>query len=183
MRPGATGKPVPGYEAKVVDDDGNDVPQGTIGRLAVRGPTGCRYLDDTERQRAYVQNGWNLTGDSYLVDADGYFHYQARTDDMIISAGHNIAGPEVEGVLLEHPAVQECGVVGVPDEERGQVVKAFVVLREGHEPGPALVKQLQDHVKREIAPHKYPRQIEFVGALPRTATGKLQRFRLREEAR
>ena len=183
MRPGATGKPVPGYEAKVVDDDGNDVPQGTIGRLAVRGPTGCRYLDDTERQRAYVQNGWNLTGDSYLIDADGYFHYQARTDDMIISAGHNIAGPEVESVLLEHPAVQECGVVGVPDEERGQVVKAFVVLREGHEPGPALVKQLQDHVKREIAPHKYPRQIEFVGALPRTATGKLQRFRLREEAR
>jgi 2-aminobenzoate-CoA ligase len=183
MRPGATGKPVPGYEAKVVDEDGNEMPRGRIGRLAVRGPTGCRYLDDEDRQRAYVQNGWNLTGDSYLVDEDGYFHYQARTDDMIISAGHNIAGPEVEGVLLEHPDVQECGVVGVPDPERGQVVKAFVVLREPALPGPELVKALQDHVKREIAPHKYPRQIEFVATLPRTATGKLQRFRLREEER
>jgi 2-aminobenzoate-CoA ligase len=183
MRPGATGRAVPGYEAKVVDDDGADLPAGTIGRLAVRGPTGCRYLDDEERQRAYVQNGWNLTGDSYLVDDDGYFHYQARTDDMIISAGHNIAGPEVETVLLEHAAVQECGVVGVPDEERGQIVKAFVVLRAGNEPGPGLVRELQDHVKREIAPHKYPRQIEFVESLPRTATGKLQRFRLREEQR
>ncbi|HEU4828927.1 MAG TPA: AMP-binding protein [Gemmatimonadales bacterium] len=181
MRAGATGKPVRGYEAKVVNEDGHDVPQGSIGRLAVRGPTGCRYLDDIERQRAYVQNGWNITGDSYIVDADGYFVYQARTDDMIISAGHNIAGPEVESVILEHPAVAECGVVGVPDEERGQVVKAFVVLREGHEPGPAMVKELQDHVKREIAPHKYPRQVEFVAALPRTATGKLQRFVLREE--
>ena len=181
MRAGATGKPVPGYDARVVDEDGHDVAQGAIGRLAVRGPTGCRYLDDVERQRAYVQNGWNITGDSYVIDADGYFVYQARTDDMIISSGHNIAGPEVESVILEHPAVAECGVVGVPDEERGQVVKAFVVLREGHEPGPAMAKALQDHVKREIAPHKYPRQVEFVAALPRTATGKLQRFVLREE--
>jgi 2-aminobenzoate-CoA ligase len=182
MRPGATGKPVPGYEAKVVDEDGRELPAGRIGRLAVRGPTGCRYLDDEERQRAYVQGGWNFTGDSYLVDDDGYFRYQARTDDMIISSGHNIAGPEVESVLLEHPAVQECGVVGVPDPDRGQVVKAFVVLRPGTEDAPGLVRELQDHVKREIAPHKYPRQIEFVPALPRTATGKLQRFRLREEA-
>ena len=182
MRPGATGKPVPGYEAKVVDDDGRELPPGRIGRLAVRGPTGCRYLDDVERQRAYVQGGWNFTGDSYLVDDDGYFHYQARTDDMIISSGHNIAGPEVESVLLEHPAVQECGVVGVPDPDRGQVVKAFVVLRPGTPERPELVRELQDHVKREIAPHKYPRQVEFVPALPRTATGKLQRFRLREEA-
>ena len=181
MRPGATGRPVPGYEAKVVDDDGEEVPRGTVGRLAVRGPTGCRYLDDVDRQRAYVQNGWNLTGDSYAVDDDGYFHYQARTDDMIISAGHNIAGPEVETVLLEHAAVQECGVVGVPDEERGQVVKAFIVLRADATAGPDLVRELQEHVKREIAPHKYPRQIEFVDSLPRTATGKLQRFRLREE--
>jgi 2-aminobenzoate-CoA ligase len=164
-----------------VDDDGHDVPQGSLGRLAVRGPTGCRYLDDLERQRAYVQNGWNITGDSYIIDADGYFVYQARTDDMIISSGHNIAGPEVESVILEHPAVAECGVVGVPDEERGQIVKAFVVLREGHEAGPAMAKELQDHVKREIAPHKYPRQVEFVSKLPRTATGKLQRFVLREE--
>ena len=181
MRAGATGKPVPGYAARVVDDDGHDVPQGSLGRLAVRGPTGCRYLDDLERQRAYVQNGWNITGDSYIIDADGYFVYQARTDDMIISSGHNIAGPEVESVILEHPAVAECGVVGVPDEERGQIVKAFVVLREGHEAGPAMAKELQDHVKREIAPHKYPRQVEFVSKLPRTATGKLQRFVLREE--
>ena len=181
MRPGATGKPVPGYEARVVDEDGAEVPPNTIGRLAVRGPTGCRYLDDEERQRAYVQNGWNLTGDSYLVDDDGYFVYQARTDDMIISSGHNISGPEVESVILEHPAVAECGVIGVPHEERGQVVKAFVVLREGHAPGPEMIKELQDHVKREIAPHKYPRQVEFIHRLPRTATGKLQRFLLREE--
>ena len=183
MRPGATGRPVPGYQAKVVDADGDEAPRGAVGRLAVRGPTGCRYLDDEDRQRAYVQNGWNLTGDSYIVDDEGYFHYQARTDDMIISAGHNIAGPEVETVLLEHAAVQECGVVGVPDEERGQVVKAFIVLRPDRTPGPDLVRELQEHVKREIAPHKYPRQIEFVDALPRTATGKLQRFRLREEQR
>src|SRR5215210_1896365 len=183
IRPGSTGKIVPGYEARVVDDDGNEVPAGTIGRLAVKGPTGCRYLDYLERQRAYVENGWNLTGDSYIQDEDGYFWYQARTDDMIISAGNNISGPEVEAVLLDHPAVAECGVVGVPDEERGQIVKAFVVLRPGFEAGPGRVKELQDYVKGEIAPYKYPRAIEFVEVLPRTETGKLQRFRLREQGR
>ncbi|HYO14213.1 MAG TPA: AMP-binding protein [Thermoanaerobaculia bacterium] len=180
IRPGSTGQAVPGYQARVVDDDLNDVPPGTVGRLAVKGPTGCRYLDNLERQQAYVQNGWNLTGDSYIMDEDGYFWYQARTDDMIISSGHNISGPEVEGVLLEHPAVAECGVVGVPDEIRGQIVKAFVVLRPGNEPGPEMVKELQDFVKAEIAPYKYPREIEFLPALPRTETGKLQRFKLRE---
>ncbi len=180
IRPGSTGKVVPGYQAKLVDDDGNDVPAGTIGRLAAKGPTGCRYLDNLERQRGYVQNGWNLTGDSYRVDEDGYFWYQARTDDMIISAGNNIAGPEVEGVLLDHPCVAECGVVGVPDEDRGHIVKAFIVLRPGFEASPELVKKLQDFVKSEIAPYKYPRAIEFVDSLPRTLTGKLQRFRLRE---
>jgi 2-aminobenzoate-CoA ligase len=180
IRPGSTGKVVPGYQAKLVDDDGNDVPTGAIGRLAVKGPTGCRYLDNPERQRGYVQNGWNLTGDSYVVDDDGYFWYQARTDDMIISAGNNIAGPEVEGVLLDHPCVAECGVVGVPDEDRGHIVKAFIVLRSGFEASPELIKTLQDFVKSEIAPYKYPRAIEFVESLPRTLTGKLQRFRLRE---
>jgi 2-aminobenzoate-CoA ligase len=182
IRPGSTGKVVPGYEARVVDEDFNDVPPGTIGRLAVRGPTGCRYLDNLERQRAYVHDGWNLTGDSYILDEDGYFWYQARTDDMIISAGHNISGPEVEGVLLDHPAVAECGVVGVPDEIRGQIVKAYVVLRSGFTACPELVKELQDYVKAEIAPYKYPRQIEFLETLPRTETGKLQRFRLRERS-
>ena len=180
IRPGSTGKVVPGYQAKLVDDDGADVPAGTIGRLAVKGPTGCRYLDNPERQRGYVQNGWNLTGDSYVMDEDGYFWYQARTDDMIISSGHNISGPEVEGVLLDHPCVAECGVVGVPDDDRGHIVKAFVVLRAGFEACPELVKALQDYVKSEIAPYKYPRAIEFVDTLPRTETGKLQRFRLRE---
>jgi 2-aminobenzoate-CoA ligase len=180
IRPGATGKVVPGYEARVVDDEGNPVPPGTIGHLAVRGPTGCRYLDNPERQRIYVQNGWNLPGDAYIQDADGYFWYQARTDDMIISGGHNISGPEVEAVLLDHPAVAECGVVGAPDEIRGNIVKAYVVLRSGFAPGPDLVKELQDFVKAEIAPYKYPRAIEFLDSLPRTATGKLQRFRLRE---
>jgi 2-aminobenzoate-CoA ligase len=183
IRPGSTGKVVPGYEARVVDEQLQEVPPGTIGRLAVRGPTGCRYLSNLERQRAYVQNGWNLTGDSYVMDSDGYFWYQARTDDMIISAGNNISGPEVEAVLLDHPKVSECGVVGVPDEERGQIVKAFVVLRPGFAAGPELVKELQDFVKQEIAPYKYPRAIDFVDALPRTATGKLQRFRLREQGR
>jgi 2-aminobenzoate-CoA ligase len=183
IRPGSTGKVVPGYQAKIVDDDFNEVAPGTLGRLAVKGPTGCRYLANPERQAAYVQNGWNLTGDSYVMDEDGYFWYQARTDDMIISAGNNIAGPEVESVLLDHPAVAECGVVGVPDEERGQIVKAFVVLRPGFDAGPGRVKELQDYVKGEIAPYKYPRAIEFVEALPRTATGKLQRFRLREQGR
>jgi 2-aminobenzoate-CoA ligase len=181
IRPGSTGRPVPGYEAKVVDEQGTDVPPGTVGRLAVRGPTGCRYLDDIERQQAYVQKGWNLTGDSYVVDKDGYFWYQARTDDMIISSGYNISGPEVENVLLLHEHVQECAVVGLPDEARGQVVSAFVVLKKGVTAGPAVVKELQDFVKREIAPYKYPRQVMFVDALPRTATGKLQRYRLRVE--
>jgi 2-aminobenzoate-CoA ligase len=182
IRPGSTGKVVPGYQAKVIDDEGNDVPAGLIGRLAVRGPTGCRYLDDVDHQREYVQNGWNLTGDSYRIDEDGYFWYQARTDDMIISAGYNIAGPEVENVLLEHPAVLECGVVGEPDEERGQIVKAVIVLRNGNSGEPALVKELQDFVKARIAPYKYPRRIEFVDSLPRTNTGKLQRYRLRENS-
>jgi 2-aminobenzoate-CoA ligase len=179
IRPGATGRAVPGYRAKIVDDAGNDVPVGEVGRLAVRGPTGCRYLDDVERQQVYVQNGWNLTGDSYRMDEDGYFWYQARTDDMILSSGYNISGVEIENVLLDHPAVQECAVIGVPDEERGQLVKAFIVLREASEPMPT-IKELQDFVKSEIAPYKYPRAIEFVQRLPRTDTGKLQRFKLRE---
>ncbi len=182
IRPGATGRVVPGYQAKVVDETGHEVPPGTIGRLAVRGPTGCRYLDD-ERQKAYVHDGWNFTGDSYRMDEDGYFWYQARSDDMIVSSGYNIAGPEVEAALLTHPGVAECGVVGAPDPERGQIVKAFVVLRTGHEGEPALVRALQDHVKAEIAPYKYPRAVCFVDKLPRTGSGKLQRFRLREMAR
>ena len=182
IRPGSTGKVVPGYQAQIVDDDGRPVPDGTVGHLAVRGPTGCRYLDDVARQRQYVQHGWNLTGDSYLRDADGYFWYQARTDDMIISAGYNIAGPEVENVLLEHAGVAECAVIGVPDEERGQRVTAVIVLRAGFVGDVALVKELQDFVKARIAPYKYPRTIEFASALPRTATGKLQRYRLRESA-
>ena len=162
----------------MLDDEGRPLPRGRVGRLAVRGPTGCRYLDDA-RQAQYVQDGWNLTGDAYLEDEDGWFRYQARTDDMIISAGYNIAAPEVEAVLLEHAAVAECAVIGVPDEERGQIVKAFVVLRAGHAPDAATVKALQDYVKRSVAPYKYPRAIEFVADLPRTATGKLQRFRLK----
>jgi 2-aminobenzoate-CoA ligase len=180
IRPGSTGRVVPGYEAWVVDDAGEPVPDGTVGKLAVRGPTGCRYLDNLERQRAYVHKGWNLTGDSYVRDRHGYFWYQARTDDMIISAGYNISGPEVENVLLLHPTVKECAVVGLPDEERGQAVSAFVVLADGATAAPELAKELQDFVKREIAPYKYPRRVEFVSALPRTATGKLQRYRLRE---
>jgi len=183
-RPGATGKPVPGYRACVVDEEGRVLPPGQVGKLAVKGPTGCRYLAD-ERQARYVKNGWNLTGDAYLVDEDGYYVYQARTDDMIISGGYNIAGPEVESTLLLHPKVAECGVVGVPDPERGAIVKAFVVLREGVQTAtaqdPALVKELQDYVKATIAPYKYPRAIEFRASLPRTETGKLQRFRLRQE--
>jgi 2-aminobenzoate-CoA ligase len=161
-----------------VDDDFCEVPRGQVGRLAVQGPTGCKDLDDA-RQASYVQRGWNLTGDDYLVDEDGQFFYQARTDDMIISGGYNIAGPEVEGALLLHPAVAECGVVGVSDEERGQIVKAYVVPKPGHEPGEALARALQDFVKQTIAPYKYPRSVEFLSALPRTETGKLQRFRLR----
>jgi 2-aminobenzoate-CoA ligase len=181
LRPGATGKPVPGYEARVVDADAKEVPPNTIGRLAVRGPTGCRYLAD-KRQRQYVQDGWNITGDTYLMDADGYFWYQARSDDMIVSSGYNIAGPEVEAAMLEHPAVAECGVVGAPDEERGQIVKAYVVLRAGYSGDAAVTKTLQDHVKATIAPYKYPRTIEYVTQLPRTQTGKLQRFELRRMA-
>ena len=177
-RAGATGTPVPGYQACILDPDGHPLPRGAVGRLAVRGPTGCRYLDDA-RQATYVHDGWNVTGDAYLQDEDGYFRYQARTDDMIISAGYNIAAPEVETVLLEHAAVAECAVIGVPDDERGQIVKAFVVLRAGHAPDAATVKLLQDYVKRAVAPYKYPRAIEFVADLPRTATGKLQRFRLK----
>jgi 2-aminobenzoate-CoA ligase len=176
-RPGATGVPVPGYRAEVVDEAGVPVPPGTVGRLRVQGPTGCRYLNDA-RQRQYVQDGWNYTGDAYWQDADGYFHYHARTDDLIISSGYNIAGPEVEVALLEHPVVAECGVAGVPDEERGQLVKAWVVLREGHAPTAALVLQLQEFVKGRIAPYKYPRAMAFTAQLPRTTTGKLQRFRL-----
>ena len=176
-RPGATGKAVPGYQARVVDEQGQEVAPGTIGKLAIKGPTGCRYLADA-RQQSYVQNGWNLTGDAYLMDADGYFFYQARTDDMIISAGYNIAAPEVEEALMLHPVVAECAVVGVPDAERGQIVKAFVVLRPGQQPGPSMVQALQDFVKQTVAPYKYPRAVEFIDKLPRTQTGKLQRFRL-----
>ena len=181
IRPGATGRVVPGYEAKVIDESGREVRPGTIGRLAVRGPTGCRYLAD-ERQRKYVENGWNVTGDTYLMDADGFFWYQARSDDMIISAGYNIAGPEVEAVLLEHPAVAECGVIAAPDAERGHIVKAYVVLRPGQSGDAALTRSLQEHVKMTIAPYKYPRAIEYVTTLPRTETGKLQRFSLRRLA-
>jgi 2-aminobenzoate-CoA ligase len=177
-RPGATGVAVPGYTACVMDDEGRPLPRGEVGRLAVKGPTGCRYLAD-ERQTQYVQNGWNYTGDAYRQDADGYFVYQARTDDMIVSAGYNIAGPEVEGALLLHPAVAECGVVGAPDEERGQIVKAYVVLKPGHAPDDATTSALQRFVKETIAPYKYPRAIEYLAELPRTETGKLQRFRLR----
>ena len=180
-RPGATGVAVPGYRACVMDEQMQPVPAGTVGRLAVQGPTGCRYLADA-RQASYVSGGWNLTGDAYLMDADGYFHYQSRTDDMIVSAGYNIASPEVEEALLAHPAVAECGVIGVADEQRGQIVKAFVVLRPGHAAGDSTVRELQDFVKAAIAPYKYPRAIEFCAALPRTETGKLQRFRLRAPA-
>ncbi|MBD8529302.1 MULTISPECIES: AMP-binding protein [unclassified Massilia] len=182
IRPGATGRPIPGYRACILDDDGNPLGPGVTGRLAVKGPTGCRYLADP-RQLDYVCKGWNLTGDAYQVDADGYYWYQARTDDMIISAGYNIAGPEVEDVLMQHPAVAECGVVGAPDAERGQVVLAYVVLRVGEEAGPDMAKTLQDHVKRTVAPYKYPRRIAFRASLPRTETGKLQRFKLRQEAK
>jgi 2-aminobenzoate-CoA ligase len=181
IRPGSTGFPVPGYEAAVLDEQGRPVPDGTVGRLAVRGPTGCRYLAD-DRQKKYVAHGWNITGDSYKRDADGYFWYQARSDDMIVSAGYNIAGPEVESCLLTHPAIAECGVVGQPCPDRGMIVKAYVVLKAGHEGTPALTKALQDFVKAEIAPYKYPRAISYVSALPRTNTGKLQRFELRRMA-
>ncbi|MES2317513.1 MAG: AMP-binding protein [Pseudomonadota bacterium] len=180
IRPGATGKPVPGYQACILDADGRQVGPRVVGRLAIKGPTGCRYLADP-RQQDYVLNGWNLTGDAYEMDADGYFFYRSRTDDMIISAGYNIAGAEVEDALLRHPAVAECGVVGRADEERGQLVEAHVVLKAGFEPGDALARELQDHVKAQIAPYKYPRSVKFIDKLPRTETGKLQRFKLRAE--
>jgi 2-aminobenzoate-CoA ligase len=178
-RPGATGLPVPGYVAAVLDDNGNQLPAGQVGRLAVKGPTACKYLDDS-RQAQYVQHGWNITGDAYLIDHDGQFVYQARTDDMIISGGYNIAGPEVESALLLHPAVAECGVVGVADDARGMIVKACVVLKPGHHGDAVMVHSLQDFVKAQIAPYKYPRAIEFRSQLPRTETGKLQRFKLKE---
>ena len=177
-RRGAIGKVVPGYIAKVVNDDGIEVPHGTVGKLAVIGPTSCKYLDDT-RQSNYVKNGWNYPGDAFTQDADGYFFYQARDDDMIITAGYNVGGPEVEDALMQHPAVAECGVIGLPDAERGMIVKAFVVLKPGVEGSDACIKLLQDHVKSTLAPFKYPRQIEFIDKLPRTETGKLQRFKLR----
>ncbi|MHB1123132.1 MAG: AMP-binding protein [Ramlibacter sp.] len=179
VRPGAIGKVVPGYQARVVDAEGRELPRGTIGSLAVIGPTGCRYLDDA-RQTQYVRGGWNYPGDAFMQDEDGYFFYQARADDMIITAGYNVGGPEVEDALLRHPAVAECGVIGKPDDARGMIVKAFCVLKPGHAGNAAMVKALQDHVKATIAPFKYPREIEFLPSLPRTETGKLQRFKLRQ---
>ncbi|MEE4239361.1 MAG: AMP-binding protein, partial [Anderseniella sp.] len=177
--PAQTGTPVTGYQAIVVDDDMNEVPCGSIGKLAVKGPTGCRYLND-KRQANYVRGGWNLTGDSFVQDDAGIFHFAARSDDMIISAGYNIAGPEVEAALLAHPYVVECAVIGVADDDRGQIVQAHVVLAEGVGADAACIKLLQEHVKQAIAPYKYPRSIVFTAALPKTQTGKIQRFRLRE---
>ncbi len=198
IRPGSTGRPVPGYEAKVVDEAGSEVPPDTVGRLAVRGPTGCRYFEAPDHQRKYVQNGWNMTGDAYRMDADGYFWYEGRTDDMIVSSGYKISALEVEATLLSHPRVAECAVVGSPRADRGEIVKAFIVLKPDSElpnleahtpeapntevPNPeALRQELQEYVKAQIAPYKYPRAIEFVTDLPRTSTGKLQRSRLREK--
>jgi 2-aminobenzoate-CoA ligase len=178
---GTTGRPVSGYEAKVVDDDMNELPDGAVGKLAVRGPTGCRYLAD-KRQSNYVRDGWNLTGDSFVRDANGRLSFVARSDDMIVSSGYNIAGPEVEAALLSHPVVAECGVVGAPDEARGMIVKAYVVLAGGAKGDAALTQVLQDHVKQTIAPYKYPRAIEYVAQLPKTETGKLRRFALRQMA-
>ncbi|NDW47108.1 AMP-binding protein [Ruegeria sp. PrR005] len=179
-RPACTGKPVTGYEVRILDENGNEAPRGEVGRLAVRGPTGCRYLAD-DRQAGYVQNGWNVTGDSFVMDVDGYLHFAARSDDMIVSSGYNIAGPEVEAALLSHPAVAECGVIGAPDEARGHIVEAHVVLAPGHTGDALMVKTLQDHVKATIAPYKYPRSVRFIDALPKTQTGKIQRFRLRTD--
>ena len=179
--PGSTGTPVTGYEARIVGDDMDERPRGEVGKLAVRGPTGCRYLAD-KRQDAYVRDGWNLTGDAFAQDDRGYFHFAARADDMIISSGYNIAGPEVEAALLSHPDVKECAVIGVPDEERGQIVQAHIVLKDGIAPSADCTKRLQDHVKATIAPFKYPRSVKFIEALPKTQTGKIQRFRLRQTA-
>jgi 2-aminobenzoate-CoA ligase len=181
IRPGSTGCPVPGYRATILDDEGRPVPDGTPGHLAVQGPTGCRYLHG-DRQESYVRHGWNHTGDTYVRDADGYFWYQARSDDMIVSAGYNISGPEVEQALLGHPDVLDCAVVGLPDDERGSVVSAFVVLREGAHRDADEVATLQRFAREAIAPYKYPRRVAFVDALPRTTTGKLQRYKLRETA-
>jgi 2-aminobenzoate-CoA ligase len=181
IRPGSTGTAIPGYRATILDERGEEAPAGVPGRLAVQGPTGCRYLSD-ERQLTYVQHGWNITGDTYIRDADGYFWYQARSDDMIISAGYNIAGPEVEEALLGHPDVLEVAVIGAPDPGRGMVVQAYVVLREGAAADPAKVAELQDFTKSSIAPYKYPRMIEFVSELPKTISGKTQRYRLRQMA-
>ena len=178
-RPACTGKPVTGYEVRIINDEGEDVPLGEVGRLAVRGPTGCRYLAD-DRQRAYVRDGWNVTGDSFMMDAEGYLHFAARNDDMILSSGYNIAGPEVEAALLSHGDVVECAVVGVPDDERGALVEAHVVLAPDTKPDDATIKSLQDHVKATIAPFKYPRSVKFIDALPKTQTGKIQRFRLKQ---
>jgi len=178
--PGSTGRPVAGYEARVVDDDMNEVERGEIGRLAVRGPTGCRYLAD-KRQKAYVRDGWNLTGDTFMQDGEGRYHFVARADDMIVSGGYNIAGPEVEAALLQHADVAECAVVAAADAERGQVVAAYVVLKAGVAGDANCVKRLQDHVKAVIAPYKYPRAVKFIDALPKTQTGKVQRFRLRQQ--
>lgn len=175
-----TGKPVSGYEAKIIDENGVEVARGEVGRLAVRGPTGCRYLADP-RQETYVSEGWNITGDSFVMDEDGYLHFAARNDDMIISAGYNIAGPEVEAALLSHPSVSECGVVAAPDEARGSIVQAHVVLMPDVAADANTIKALQDHVKAAIAPYKYPRDIRFIDALPKTATGKIQRFALRDQ--
>jgi 2-aminobenzoate-CoA ligase len=179
VRPGAIGRAVPGYTVAVVDDQLQPLPTDTVGRLAVRGPTGCRYLAD-DRQRQYVQDGWNLTGDAASIDADGYVWFKSRTDDLIISSGYNIGAPEVEAAVLSHAAVAECAVVGVPDDTRGQAVKAFIVLKSGYEASLQLVQQVQEHVKSTIAPYKYPRLVAFVDSLPKTDTGKLQRFRLKE---
>jgi 2-aminobenzoate-CoA ligase len=181
VRPGATGVPVPGYEAKVVDENFAEAPRGTSGLLALRGPTGCRYWRKPERQAAYIHEGWNLPGDIYIQDEDGYFWYQCRNDDMIISSGYNIAGPEVENVMIEHPAIAEVGVVGKPDEKRSNIVKAFVVLAQGRQGSEALTKEIQDFVKKELAPYKYPREIEYVSQLPRTETGKIRRVELRKK--
>jgi len=177
--PGATGRVVKGYKACILDDNGNQLPAGEIGHLAVKGPTGCRYLND-ERQAKYIKNGWNVTGDAYLMDENGYFHYQSRTDDMIISSGYNIAGPEIETCILSHPSVTECAVVGEPDDARGAIVKAFVILKAKISPNDSTTKSIQDHVKAQLAPYKYPRKIEYVESLPKTETGKIQRFKLRQ---
>jgi len=178
-RAACTGKPVTGYQAKIIDENGDEVPRGTVGRLAVRGPTGCRYLADA-RQADYVRDGWNITGDSFVMDDDDYLHFAARNDDMIVSAGYNIAGPEVEAALLSHPLVSECAVVGAPDEARGMIVQAHVVLIEGADKNDITIKALEDHVKAVIAPYKYPRDVRFIDTLPKTATGKIQRFALRK---